>query len=257
MLEKIVEKIKKRELSGEEKENLKNLEEELVYPTVKWTVPGFILIFFLITYAENSIGIAMILLSLYLVLGLLKFRRESNEKLIQLKNRISQAKILFATNMMDRVKNQLIVFSLVCLFFVIYLVIGIHINGQFTRFSQRCIEIWQRLSPATVIDVVAIIFSFLISAVAVVLAILKVSQISNLVITEEGLFISDSFLSWSEVKDARVEYFFRRPVDLVIDTKGGSVIRIQLSRFKIDREKAEEIAGILNRYVMENEQVSQ
>lgn len=244
----IVEKIRKRKLTREEEEDYDNFQDEVLIPTLKWSIIGIVLIFCLLKFAVDLIGATMIFLSLYLVYGILKFRKEFNRRLEALNEQISRQEKLFSTDMGSRVRNQFLTIALVTLFLVIYTITGIHQYERFSEFFSKAGEIWRNLSPNTKIDIAAVLFSFVISGIVLLTGVFKISQMSNLIITNEGLFISDSFISWGEIKSSQVEYFFKRPVHLVINTRGGSLIRIQLSRFNVDKKKAEEIATILQNY---------
>lgn len=254
-LKKLTARVKKTGLSKEEEENLSSIENEILIPTLKWSVPGFIIVYLLARFAVELIGAAMIILSLYLVFGLFKFRRESNERIDALRKQLEPRAILFSTDMGRIVRNQFIVVLLLGALLAGNVLFEIHRTLGIGEFIVRCSDIWLRLAPAARIDCIALIFSFVTSLLVILMGIFKVSQISNVVVTDEGLFISDSYLSWKELKSSYVEFFFRRPVYLVVETCGGSTIRIQLSRFKIDKQKAEEIASILNQHVKKQEEI--
>lgn len=249
LAKKIIKMTMNRELSKEEEQGWDDFEHEVLVPTLKWSVTGIVLIWCLTRFAIDLIGVTIILLSLYLIYGLFKFNGEFNDKLRALREQISRKRVFFTTDMGGRVRNQFMVGAFVFILCIIYTMVGIHTYAGFAGALLRIEKIWVSLAPTTQIDVVALIFSFTISAVVVLTMIFKISRISNLVITEEGLFIGDSHLTWGEIQHCEVEYFFKRPVDLVIASRGGSIIRIQLSRFRIDRDKAEEIAALINQNV--------
>lgn len=252
LLKKIVKTIKRAELTEEEEKTLDVLEKEIFIPTLTWSFFGFAIVFFFLTFDWRLIGKAMFILALYLVYGLFQFSRESKSLENAFKKQLETKKILFRTDMAKRIVNQFLVVAAVLIVFCLYWIIIEYSNGRFFDFTVRLLRLWNRISFEGKIDFFSVLFSCMISFIAVFMAIYRVSHMSDIIITDDGIFIGDSFFVWSDIKQYNIEYFFMRPVYLTIETKRTSLIRVQLSRFKFDRDKAGEIASIMERKINEN-----
>ncbi len=244
----ILDKVHRDDYSKEESETIEHIASEVVIPTAKWLFIGVILTV-LVIWAQELIGEAMIVLSIYLIYGLYRFEHENESRRKKLKKEISSQQIFFSTDMERRIRTQYLVIAAVALFFITLSGFILHQNGRLAIFTDKVIRFWGNSTPEAQIDFIAVIVFLFTSIFVVTIGIFRVAQVSNVVITEKGIHISDSFLSWSEIKEAETEYFFQRPVHLTFKTFGGSVIKIQLSRLKISDTKAEEITALVNRQI--------
>ncbi|MDQ7821813.1 MAG: hypothetical protein RDV48_03355 [Candidatus Eremiobacteraeota bacterium] len=242
---RLLERLRGRELTSQERENLGEIEREICTPIAVWSLISIVLFCLLASTEWRFVGEAMLALALYLVYGAMKIRRAGREKLHAIEELLRGRQILFRTDMGRKIARQcVVIFSVTAIFFSCLVIMNAAVWK--VPLWGRFLLAWGRASTELKVDLLAILFSALMSAVVIVLGILRVAQMSNIIITDDGLLISDSFFSWKEIQAAHVEYFFGRPVDLVVETCGGSRIRIQLSRFHIGREKADELVTLIN-----------
>lgn len=244
----ILEKVQRDDYSKEEGETLLHITREVIVPAAKWLCIGVILTV-LVVWEQKLIGKAIIVLSIYLIYGLYRFEHDNEGARKALKKEISSQQIFFTTDMERRIRTQYLVIAAVALFFIILSGFILHHNGRLVVLTGRIIRFWEDSTPEAQIDFIAVIVFIFTSFFVATVGIFRVAQFSNVVITEKGVYISDSFLPWSELKEAETEYFFQRPVYLTLNTFGGSVIKIQLSRLKISDAKAEEITELVNRKI--------
>jgi len=240
-LKSLVEKVKKAPLSGEDMEYFDYLEREVVLPSIKWLILGGILMFYLPGASPGAIGTVIVILTLYLLFGLILFLRDMEKKLGDLRTRLESETILFRTDMIGKRKKELILALagvLSAMIVLLALMVLLYRRGAFN-------EYWSLVSADMKSAHYALLFSVFISLAVVFTALHKITEISNLVITGEGIFISEHFLSWNDILRSEVEYFFRRPVQLILETRTHARIRIDLYRLRVDSREADQIAAIL------------
>jgi|GEM_PF-2025499 len=244
----IIGKVRRDDYSREEGEALEHIAREVVIPAAKWLFIGVILTV-LVLWAQDLIGEAIIILSLYLIVGLYRFERENELRQKDMKKEISAQRIFFSTDMERRIRTQCLLIAAVAAISMITSAFILYHNGRLEILTGKVIRFWGSSTPEAQLDFIAVLVFLFTSVFVVSVGIFRVAQLSNVIITEKGIHISDSFLSWSELKEAETEYFFRRPVHLTLKTFGGSVIKIQLSRLKIGDSKAEEITHLVNQLI--------
>jgi hypothetical protein len=240
-LKMILEKIKSASLSREEEADIDDQIDELFLPALKWLIVGPLLIIGLTRYGSSYIGAAMILLSLYLFTGFIAFWRENDRTLRDLKIRLCNEIVLFSTDNEKRI-GAFIFVSLLMVAFFYYYIQSYHIVDHVIRHWS-----WSDFQGKT--EIVGVWLSLLISFLVGFLAPLKVSQTSNIIITEEGIYVGAHCYPWSGITDARIDFFFKRPTNLTIETHDDNIISIDLHRFGIDKNKAAEITALLDRYM--------
>jgi hypothetical protein len=244
-LREIVLKCKSSPLTEEEEEYFDTLEKEVLLPTFKWFLLGGGLVFYVVKISPDSIGTVMIVLTLYLLIGLMLYMRDMDGKLSAYKKKLACQKILFQTDMITRKKRDLLLIFLTFLALIVFLlVLMIVLHG-----NQAFHQYWSLVSEDMKSDHYALLFSVFVSLAVIFTAAYRVVETSNLVITDEGIHIGENFYPWRAIAHAEVEYFFMRPLQLIIETHEKSRIRIDLYRFRIDNRRAEEISSILIEHV--------
>jgi len=244
----ILDRVQRDDCSVEEEETLLHITREVIVPAAKWLCIGVILTV-LVFWAQELIGTAIIVLSIYLIYGLYRFEHDNESNREALKKEIASQQIFFTTDMERRIRTQYLLIATVTLFFIILSAFILHQNGRLAVLTGRIIHFWKDSTPEAQIDFIAVIVFIFTSIFVATVSIFRVAQFSNVIVTEKGVYISDSFLPWCELKEAETEYFFQRPVYLTLNTFGGSIIKIQLSRLKISDAKVEEITSLVNRRI--------
>jgi hypothetical protein len=234
-------KIKRSPLTGEDEEHFDYLEKEVLLPCIKWSIIGGFLMIYVTRISPGAIGSIILLLTLYLLFGLMLFLRDRERQLGELRGKLERETILFHIDMIRKKKRDLILGFVLSLSAIALLLVIMVLLYHREAFS----EYWSLVSPDMKSDHYALLFSVFISLAVVFTASYKVTEMSNLVITGRGIFISDHFVLWNDIEHSEIEFFFKRPIQLVLHIRDMAAIRIDLYRFRIDNAQAEQIAAIL------------
>jgi hypothetical protein len=237
----ILEKIRNATFTREEEADIDDQIDELYFPTIKWLLIGPLLIVFLARFGTCYIGVALLLLSLYLLLGFISFSKDNDRKLRDLKIRLCREKVLFSTDNEKRIGG--FIFSALLIVALLYYYVHSY------HFVDYVMIHWNWSDSQGKTEILGVWLSLLISLLVILLAPLKVSQTSNIIITEVGIYIGAYFYPWKDLREARIDFFFKRPTTLAFETTDDNSISIDLYRFKIDKSKAAEISALLDTYL--------